>query len=167
DGDEGDADRQQALVEIRGAVEAAEESALEDHGNQRRDDEGERQRDKEVPAELVDRRNRGVPTHQRESVVRQVDEVHHPQRHRQPDRQQEQQHPVGDPVEQDAEDGSERHGLPLQPVVSEAVAYFLPADPGSLTFSTLSITTLRRSLPTLRTCRMEMVWTMSRVSGSI
>ena len=72
-----------------------------------------------------------------------------------PDRQQEQQHPVREPVEQDAEDGSERHGLPpLQPIASEPVAYFLPADPGSLTFSTLSNTTLRSWLPTLRTCRM-------------
>ena len=35
--------------------------------------------------------------------MRQVDEVHHPERHRQPDREQEQQHPVGEAVKQHAE----------------------------------------------------------------
>ena len=29
-----------------------------------------------------------------------------------PDRQQEEEHPVGEPIEQDAEDGPERHGMP-------------------------------------------------------
>jgi hypothetical protein len=35
--------------------------------------------------------------------MRQVDEVHHPERDRQADREQEQKHPVGQPVEQHAE----------------------------------------------------------------
>ena len=35
--------------------------------------------------------------------MRQVDEIHHPERHGQANRQEEQQHPVGKAVEQDAE----------------------------------------------------------------
>ena len=35
--------------------------------------------------------------------MRQVDEIHHPERHRQAHRQEEQQHPVGKAVEQNAE----------------------------------------------------------------
>ena len=34
------------------------------------------------------------------------------------------------------------------------LAYFFPADPGSLTLGTMSSSTLRNSLPTLRTCRI-------------
>ena len=41
-----------------------------------------------------------------------------------------------------------------QPLASQTVAYFFPAEPGSLTFSTLSNTTLRRPSPTFFTCRM-------------
>ena len=43
------------------------------------------------------------------AAVREVDEIHHPQRHGQPDRQHEQQHPVGETVEQEA-DVPRNHG---------------------------------------------------------
>ena len=51
----------------------------------------------------VHQRHGDVAADHGEAAVRQVDEIHHPERHRQPDRQQEQQHPVGEAVEQDAE----------------------------------------------------------------
>jgi len=62
----------------------------------------DRQGGQERPLQIVHQRDGDVAAEHGEAAVRQVDEVHHPQRHRQPHRQQEQQHPVGKPVEQDA-----------------------------------------------------------------
>src|SRR5467141_1217766 len=119
DRDEHDADREQALVEIACAIEAAVEGFLEKNGNQGSADEGHRQTGEEGPAEAVHQRHRGVAADHGEAAVRQVDEVHHPQRHRQADREQEQQHPVGEPVEEHA---CERGEHPL----------FLSAFPGGV-----------------------------------
>jgi hypothetical protein len=104
-GDEDDADRQQALVEIGRPVEAPVKHALEHHAHGRRRYERQRQRGQERPAERVRQGHGDIAAEHGEAAMRQVDEIHHPERHRQPDRQEKQQHPVGKAVEQDAEGG--------------------------------------------------------------
>ena len=52
-GDEDQADGEEHLVELAGAVEPAEERALEDDADQRRREEGDRQRGEEGQAELA------------------------------------------------------------------------------------------------------------------
>ena len=108
DRDEHDADGQQALIEFAGVIKSPEEHALEHDAGRGGGDERDRQRREERPAECVHQRDGDVAAEHGEAAVRQVDEIHHPERHRQPDRHQEQQHPVGEAVEQHAEDG--RHG---------------------------------------------------------
>ena len=107
DRDEYDADGEQALVEVARAVQAPVERALEHDARRRGREEGRGKRGEERPPEGVRERHGDVATHHREAAVREVDEVHHPQRHRQSDREQEQQHPVGEAVEQDAGERSE------------------------------------------------------------
>ena len=171
---EDEADGEQHLVEIARAVEAAVEHALEHDADERGGEERERQRREERPPETVHQRDGDVAAEHREGAVREVDEIHHPQRHRQPDRQQEQQHPVGEAVEQDADHGADHggHGRQsrLRRIVriaargcgdlTEACAWRVnlrllhAAFTGSLTFSTLSNSTLTSSPPTFSTRRM-------------
>ena len=55
--------------------------------------------------EIVHQRDGDIAAEHREGAVREVDEIHQPERHRQPDRQHEQQHAVSEAVEQDTENG--------------------------------------------------------------
>ncbi len=109
DRDEGDADGQQHLVEVGGAVQAAVENTLEHDARRRRGEEGRRQGRQERPVILVYQGDGDVAAEHGEGAVRQIDEIHQPERHRQADRQHEQQHAVGQAVEQDTEDGRQ-HG---------------------------------------------------------
>ena len=109
DGNESEADGEQHLVEIAGAVKPAVEHAFERDADHRRGQESHRQRRQERPVEVVHQRDGDVAAEHGEGAVRQVDEIHQPERHRQPDRQHEQQHAVGDAVEQDTEDRG-KHG---------------------------------------------------------
>ena len=74
--------------------------ALEQRAEQRGADEGERQAGEEGHAGAVHQQHRDVAAGHREGAVREVDEVHQPQRHRQADGEHEQQHAVGDAVEE-------------------------------------------------------------------
>ena len=97
------ADRQQHLVERARAVEPAVKQPLDDDSGERRDDEGERQRRKEGNSGAVHQQRRDIAAAHGEHAMSEVDEVHQPERHRQPAGQQEQQHAVGDAVEQDGQ----------------------------------------------------------------
>ena len=79
--------------------------ALEHRAEQRGADEGQRQAGQERHAGAVHQQHRDVAARHRERAVRQVDEVHQPQRHRQADGQDEQQHAVGDAVEEHGQHG--------------------------------------------------------------
>src|SRR5262249_57269530 len=116
----------------------------------------------------------GIPVHQRhgdiaaehrKSRVREVDEIHHPQRHRQADRQQEEEHAVGQPVEQDAE--HRPHDDRPYPAATIAARRYFFSFSGSLTSATLSNSTLTRLPPTFSTRRIKMVMMMSRVYASM
>jgi len=109
DRDEDDADGEQALVEVARAVQAPVERALQHDARGGRREEGRGEGGEERPAEAVRERHGDIAADHGEAAVRQVDEVHHAQRHRQADREQEEQHPVGEAVEQDAEERRE-HG---------------------------------------------------------
>ncbi len=54
-------------------------------------------------AELLHREHGEIAARHREGAMREVDEVHQPQRHGQPHGEHEQQHAVGDAVEKDGE----------------------------------------------------------------
>ena len=99
-GHEDEADREQHLVEMRPRVHRPVEGALEQRAEQRRGDERDRQASQERQAGTVHQQHRDVAAGHREGAVSEVDEVHQPERHGQPDREHEQQHPVGDAVEQ-------------------------------------------------------------------
>ena len=111
DRDENDPDRQQALVEISGTVEATIKQALERHACHRRGYKCHRQADQKRPTEVVRHRHGDVAAQHGEAAVRQVDEVHHAERDRQADRQEEQQHPIGKAVEQHAEGRGDHAGV--------------------------------------------------------
>src|SRR3972149_4905855 len=66
-----------------------------------RHDEGRGQRREKRPARLVDERHGDVAPQHAEAAMREVDEVHHPQRDREAHREQKKQHPVGEAVEYD------------------------------------------------------------------
>ena len=100
-GDEDEADGEEHLVELAGAVEPAEEGALEGDAYPRRGEEGERQRGEEGQAERPHGEDGDVAAEHGEGAVREVDEAHQPERHRQPHRQDEEQHPEGEAVEED------------------------------------------------------------------
>jgi hypothetical protein len=106
-GDEGQSDGEQYLVEIACPIKPAIEHALEHDAHQRGPEKRERQRRKERPLEIVHQRDGDIAAEHRESAVREIDEIHHPEGHGQPDRQQEQQHAVGKAVEQDADHGAD------------------------------------------------------------
>ena len=72
-----------------------------DHG---RADEGERQAGEERPARAVDQHGADIAARHRERAMGEVDEVHQPERHREPAGEHEQQHAVGDAVEEVGED---------------------------------------------------------------
>jgi hypothetical protein len=96
------------LVEIAGVVEATKDCAFKDDACHGGGDECDGQCRKERPADKVHQGDRDIAAEHGEAAMRQVDEIHHPERHRQPDRQQKQQHSVSDAVEQHAEDRRHR-----------------------------------------------------------
>ena len=59
---------------------------------------------------FVHQRDSDVASDHGEGAMREIDEIHQPERHRQPDRQDKQQHAIGDAVEQDTEDRGEHGG---------------------------------------------------------
>ena len=100
---EHEADGEQHLIERARAIEAAIERALQHDADQRGDEEGERQRREERHAGAVHQQRRDIAAEHGEGAVREVDEVHQPQRHGEAAAQHEQQHAVGDAVEQDGQ----------------------------------------------------------------
>ena len=125
------------------------ERAFEHDPDRRGEDEGERQRGEKRQPEPVDQNDRDVAARHGEGAMREIDEVHQPERDREPACHHKQQHAVGDTVEQDGEHGSGR-ALSLSPVgerVARSVAarrvrgkrdgesYFFSAFTGSFTAS--------------------------------
>ncbi len=96
-------DGEQDLIERACAIEPPIERTLERNAENGRNDEGRRQRGQERNAGAVHHERRHVAADHREGAVGEVDEIHQPQRHRQPAREHEQQHPVGHAVEQDGQ----------------------------------------------------------------
>ena len=103
---EDEADREQHLVEVRLRVHRPVQRAFEQRAERADADEGERQAPQEGHAEPLHQQHRDVAAGHREGAVREVDEVHQPERDGQPDRQHEQQHAVGDAVEEQGQHGA-------------------------------------------------------------
>jgi hypothetical protein len=100
---EGEADGKEHLVQVRLAVHRPVERALEQRAGQRDDDERERQAGQERHAELLHREHGEIAARHGEGAVREVDEVHQPERHGQADGENEEQHAVGDAVEKNGQ----------------------------------------------------------------
>ncbi len=146
DGHEHQTDREQHLVEMRRAVQTAVQRALEHdadggagqgddgQGREKRDPRTRQQDDADIAAE------------HREGAVREVDEVHQPQRHRQAHADQKQQHARRDTVEKNRHDASSAgvRGVPLHQ----------GCLPGSLKSGTLSNSTFCNLPFTFSTLRM-------------
>jgi hypothetical protein len=120
-GHEGEADGKQHLVEVRLAVHGPVERAFQQGPGQSDDDEGERQAGQERQAELLHREHREVSAGHGEGTVREVDEVHQPERHGESDCQHEEQHAVGDAVEKNGQHVSFFRSLLQGPVFSGAL----------------------------------------------
>ena len=93
------------LIELAGAIEPpkqhrARSTTLTSAAHRRTRNGSVARNGKPIP---VHQRDGDVTAEHREAAMREVDEVHHAERDRQPDRQQEQQHAVGEAVEQNAE----------------------------------------------------------------
>jgi hypothetical protein len=84
--DEREPDGEKDLVELARPVESAVQDTLEqdadDGGGQKRERQGREKR----PLEIVHQGDGDVAAEHREGAVREVDEIHHPERDRQPDR---------------------------------------------------------------------------------
>jgi hypothetical protein len=106
-GDEHQADREQHLVEVAAAVHVTIERAFEHQTGGRGGQEGHRQAGEEWHAPAVHEDHRHVAAGHGEGAMRQIDEVHQAERHREPAGQHEQQHAVGHAVEQDGGHGYE------------------------------------------------------------
>jgi hypothetical protein len=94
---------------VAAPVEAHVEGPLQHETDDSRDEEREGQRREERHAVAVHQDGGDVAAGHSEGAVREVDEVHQPERHGEPAGQHEQEHAVGDAVE---EDGQQRLDLP-------------------------------------------------------
>ena len=111
DGNKDNADGQQYLIELAGAVQAAKERVLERDADHRGGDERTGQRGEKRHAVPVHQSDSDVAAKHREAAMREVDEIHHAERHRLSDRQQKQQHAVSKAVEQNAKNGRKHRRL--------------------------------------------------------
>jgi hypothetical protein len=127
---EDDADGEQDLVEFAGPVEPAKQRTLNDDAEDGRRYKGSRQSDHEGKAELAHDDDGHVAAQHAEGTVRQVDEIHHAQRHRQAHRQDEQKHPEGEPVEEDDDEVAHLRAGPID----RRVTGFRAADPSRQEF---------------------------------
>ena len=93
---------------------------------QSRHDKGDRKRRQEGNARAVHQQRRDIAANHREGSMREVDEIHQPQRYGEPAAEHEQQHAIGDAIEQDRQhvslDGTRRAApvslLPLREKVA-------------------------------------------------
>ena len=102
-------------------VEVTIQRALQYRADRRTCDEGQRQRGEERPGVLIDQHGADIAAGHGEGAVREVDEVHQPQRDRKPARQYEQQHAVGYAIEQDGE----QRGHPVDLSKTANVKFFV------------------------------------------
>ena len=98
-------DGEQHLVEVALVVDVHIERALEQRADQRGDDEGDGKTGEERQAGAVDQHQRDVAARHGERAMGEIDEIHQPERDRQPACQHEQQHAIGNPVEQNGQHG--------------------------------------------------------------
>ena len=162
---EHEADGEQHLVEMRLAIDMHIQRALEDQSDQRAEQEGERQGREKRHAQPVDQDDGAIAAGHGEGAMRQIDEIHQPERHREPACQHEQQHAVGDTVEQNGQHrlrvapsdlAPEKRGARLCPqnvIINDArrpeaaarriaAVYFFAAFTGSFTASKVANSTL-------------------------
>ncbi len=98
------------------------ERALKQRAQQRSGDEGDRQPGEERHAGPVHQHQRDITARHGEGAMRQVDEIHQPERDGEPACQHEQQHAIGDPVEQNGQHGGRRSPDPATVLAYIAVA---------------------------------------------
>ncbi len=99
------ADREQHLVEMALAVDVNVKRALEQKSEQRRGEKGDRQAEQKRNAEAVHGDEGDVAAGHGEGAVREIDEVHQPERDGEPAGEHEQEHAVGDAIEQNGQHG--------------------------------------------------------------
>ena len=109
--DEDEPEGHQHLAHRALALHVPEEHCVEHRADQRHPDRSEDERGP-VGIEPAYGGQRQIRAHHVERPVREVDEVHHPEHHGQPDREQEQQHRELQAVQRldDQESGFEQHG---------------------------------------------------------
>ena len=74
--------------------------ALEDESDDGARQKGDRQGGEEGNAEAIDQNDGDVAARHGEGAVREIDEIHQSERHREPGCEHEQQHAVGNSIEQ-------------------------------------------------------------------
>src|SRR5215831_16543451 len=112
-------------------VEMAIQEPLQQHADQRAGDECERKSSKERPAVLIDQHRAHIAARHGEGAMREVDEIHQPERDRKSAGKHEQQHAVGHAIEQIGENsrhGESRAELESELVISEAAGCAEPAN---------------------------------------
>src|SRR5262245_44035352 len=102
---ENEPDGEQHLLELALAVDVGVERALEQCADERGGHEGDGETGEERHAGLVDQDEGDVAARHGEGAMGEVDEVHQPERDRQPAGQHEQQHAIGDAVEENCQHG--------------------------------------------------------------
>jgi hypothetical protein len=81
------------------------ERAFEQNSDQRSDHEGHGEPRRERHPAAIDQNQRDVAARHGEGAMRKIDEIHQPERDREPACQHEQQHAVGDSVEENGQHG--------------------------------------------------------------
>src|SRR5215813_14162758 len=150
------------------------ERSLQQRAEGSAEQERQRQAEQERHAHAIDQHDSDIAAGHRERAVRQIDEIHQPERDGKPAGQHEQQHAIGDAVEQDSQHAVASMRAPTRTLPdlssghnwaralwraaakarSAGFRYFLAAFTGSFTASKVANSTFCSSLPTFSTLRM-------------
>ena len=103
------AEREQQAVEMIEVIEARDEQPLDDDAGEADDDRRQHQRAPIRNAEIVEQHPRAERAHHVLGAVREVDHVHEPEDHRQPQRQQRVERAVDQAQQQLAEQRLRRY----------------------------------------------------------
>ena len=158
---EDEADGEQHLVEVRLSIDMRIERALEQEADRRARKKRHRQRQEEGNTQAVDQKDGDIGAGHGKRAVREIDEIHQAERHREAGREHEQQHAVGNSVEKNCEHISAAKSARSRKFVPDCAIVYQPIPAGDLTFDKacarrcVSFATGARGLPTVGAPRAD------------
>ena len=112
-GHEGQPDGKQHLIQVRLLVHGPVKRSLQHRSQQRNAEKGDRQTHQKGHVKALHQQHSDVTAAHGKGTMRQVDEVHQPQRDRQPHTDEKQQHARGNAIKKNRQHENEIGSLPL------------------------------------------------------